>query len=108
MSARSLVVARVSRPTKTRIGGFAVPPMTASISSVVSAMLTNRRPSRPIVSRGTELLGPALTYSEVGAFAYAASTASPEVSALWKTVCIPLYPQGPGAPAPGHGPPAGR
>ena len=67
MSARSLVVFLVSRPTKTRIGGFAGPPMTASISSTVSAMLTNRRPSRPIVSSGTALRGPALTNSEVGA-----------------------------------------
>ena len=73
--------------------------MTASISSVVSAMFTNRRPSRPMVSRGTELLGPALTNSDVGAFAYAASTASPEVSALWKTVCIPLYPATPRSPS---------
>ena len=66
-SARSLVVALVSRPTNTRIGGLAGPPITASISSTVRAMFTNRRPSRPIVSNGTALRGPALTNSEVGA-----------------------------------------
>ena len=43
---------RTPSPTNTRIGGLAVPPMTSSISSAVSAMFTNRRPSRPIVSSG--------------------------------------------------------
>ena len=64
---------------------MAGPPITASISSTVSAMFTNRRPSRPIVSNGTALRGPALTNSDVGAVEYAASTASPVVSAEWNT-----------------------
>ena len=98
MSARSLVVALVSRPTNTRIGGLAGPPITASISSTVSAMLTNRRPSRPIVSNGTALRGPALTNSEVGAIEYAASTASPVVSAEANTCCRPLNPANPSSP----------
>ena len=66
-SARSLVVSLVSRPTNTRIGDFAGPPITASISSAVRAMLTKRRPSRPIVSGDTALRGPPLTKSDVGA-----------------------------------------
>jgi hypothetical protein len=96
--ARSLVVGLVSKPTNTRIGGLAGAPITASISSTVRAMLTNRRPSRPIVSSGTALRGPALTNSEVGAEEYAASTASPVVSAEWNTCCRPLNPAKPSNP----------
>ena len=98
MSARSLVVALVSRPTNTRIGAIAGSPITASISSTVRAMLTNRRPSRPIVSNGTALRGPALTNSDVGAVEYAASTASPVVSAEANTFCRPLNPAKPSSP----------
>ena len=97
-SARSLLVAFVSSPTNTRIGGLAGPPMTASISGTVSAMFTNRRPSRPMVSNGTALRGPALTNSEVGAVAYAASTASPVLSAEANTCCRPLNPAKPSNP----------
>ncbi len=88
-SARSLVVLRDSRPTNTRIGAFASPPMTAVISSGVSAMLTNRRPSRPMSAESTALRGPPETNSEVGAWEWMTSTASPAPSALWKTAWMP-------------------
>ncbi|MCU0301694.1 MAG: hypothetical protein MUF35_08860, partial [Candidatus Nanopelagicales bacterium] len=59
--------------------------MTASISAVVSAMVTNRRPSLPIASKATTLFGPAETCGLVGGSGYAGSMTSSARSTYRRT-----------------------
>ena len=87
MSARSLVVAFVSKPTNTRIDGFAT-------ARGLDLLLRQRHIDEPESLAAdrlerTALRGPAVTNSDVGAIVSAASTASPVGSADWNTCASP-------------------
>ena len=91
-STRSSTSAAESRPTNTRMGSAtAASPMTSVISSRVSTMLTNRRPSRDRVSNGTTLCGPPDTIGDVGGDWYAGSTAAPPCSTRRTAYSYPAY-----------------
>ena len=65
--ARSSAVEALPKPATARTGDFAGSPMTLVICSGVRAIRTKRRPSLPIASNATTLLGPAVTCGFVGA-----------------------------------------